>query len=404
MADFTSAASSTSQFPPTVSLLKSSLLSATRTSSSPPSSYFDWLNSAVSYYLPYSVASPKGSNEVYWFVLPLILSAVAGGRPIHAKNDDGRVMAKEEILLMVKDCISKLKRDGDTEDGYKYHLSFKVYSPDLPAQFGRRYLRCFDDSIPSSLIFALKACLQKYFLHHNYSTGWSDSPSTQYFSYLFPISSLTSTLQSTILGTFLSQTLSLSSLTRPDLATCTHIELWSHLRPPLSSHQFHFDTAHEGARGIHNPLCSSVTYLTDSGGPTIVTSQKITSKRPEKSAYVSKPKTGRTVIFDGQTFHGVIPGNEVVGDDRITLMCAFWPEASISAKSEEFTANMPFNTQNDPFGFTDSYACEIDEKNDAKEVEPLYCDELWCDSKPDMGKESCSRLRRIMDLEEVFII
>ena len=78
--------------------------------------------------------------------------------------------------------------------------------------------------------------------------------------------------------------------------------------------------------------------------------------------------------------------------------------ASMSAKSEEFTANMPFNTQNDPFGFTDSYACEIDEKNDAKEVEPQYCDELWCDSKPDMGKESCSRLRRIMDLEEVFII
>lgn len=78
-------------------------------------------------------------------------------------------------------------------------------------------------------------------------------------------------------------------------------------------------------------------------------------------------------------------------------MCAFWEDADFTTE-EGLSANMRFR---DHFNFTKEHQ---EGKSEEVEVEPMYCDELWKDATDGLGKESVDKLRRVMDLEDIFII
>lgn len=57
---------------------------------------------------------------------------------------------------------------------------------------------------------------------------------------------------------------------------------------------------------------SVVVYVTgDVGGPTLVTTQRLTSKRLADRGWIVHPRVNRVCMFDGGVLHGVIPGRGV---------------------------------------------------------------------------------------------
>ena len=55
-----------------------------------------------------------------------------------------------------------------------------------------------------------------------------------------------------------------------------------------------------------------VVYVTgDVGGPTLVTTQRLTSKRLADRGWIVHPRVNRVCMFDGGVLHGVIPGRGV---------------------------------------------------------------------------------------------
>jgi len=132
----------------------------------------------------------------------------------------------------------------------------------------------------------------------------------------------------------------------PQIAQAPFVELWAHNRPHASGHQLHFDSDDEGRGGkIRNPVCSTILYLTTddndndsdgdedqpSGGPSLVTNQRLSSDHLATKGWLAHPKSRRLVVFDGSVLHGVIPGKGVnaTGRRRVTLMMAFWKHIQI---------------------------------------------------------------------------
>lgn len=68
-------------------------------------------------------------------------------------------------------------------------------------------------------------------------------------------------------------------------------------------------------RGKNSVSCcffSVVVYVTgDVGGPTLVTTQRLTSKRLADRGWIVHPRVNRVCMFDGGVLHGVIPGRGV---------------------------------------------------------------------------------------------
>lgn len=59
-------------------------------------------------------------------------------------------------------------------------------------------------------------------------------------------------------------------------------------------------------------LSSLVVYVTgDVGGPTLVTTQRLTSKRLADRGWIVHPRENRACMFDGGVLHGVIPGRGI---------------------------------------------------------------------------------------------
>lgn len=57
---------------------------------------------------------------------------------------------------------------------------------------------------------------------------------------------------------------------------------------------------------------SLVVYVTgDVGGPTLVTTQRLTSKRLAEHGWIVHPRENRVCVFDGGVLHGVIPGRGI---------------------------------------------------------------------------------------------
>jgi hypothetical protein len=169
-----------------------------------------------------------------------------------------------------------------------------------------------------------------YWTEHKYRV----EPPSPYFSFVMD---LRSTAPKGFLGRLAHQIRQLPQLQAkfPQLAQTHFVELWAHNRPHASGHQLHFDSDDEGRGGdIRNPVCSTILYLTSddknaTGGPSLVTNQRLSSKHLATKGWLAHPKSRRLVVFDGSVLHGVIPGKGVNSGRRVTLMMAFWKHIQI---------------------------------------------------------------------------
>lgn len=122
-------------------------------------------------------------------------------------------------------------------------------------------------------------------------------------------------------------------------------------------HTFHFDSdegtdyAVENAPLIH-PLLSTVTYLSDLGGPTVV--MNYTMADPEdplkvpSNMWLVMPRAGKHLAFDPRLFHGVLNAlrsqciSSLAGcagssrDSRFVLGMNFWEVRSKESRSEKY--------------------------------------------------------------------
>lgn len=75
-------------------------------------------------------------------------------------------------------------------------------------------------------------------------------------------------------------------------------------------------------------------YLTDTGGPTLITNQKLGGDLADKG-WLVYPSENRLTVFEAEFLHGVIPGSGVtadISDRRITFMVGFWDSITIQEK------------------------------------------------------------------------
>jgi hypothetical protein len=115
-------------------------------------------------------------------------------------------------------------------------------------------------------------------------------------------------------------------------------EWWVQHRPAGGKIQeaglgFHYDKDEflaEKGIGVY-PALSTVTYLSDSGAPTVIlnnlTDMPVGS--PIKEGYVSHPQSGKHIVFDGRFLHGVpaVPSlmrPDFQPSDRLTFLVNIW--------------------------------------------------------------------------------
>lgn len=180
-----------------------------------------------------------------------------------------------------------------------------------------------------------------YWADHNYEI----EPPSPYFSYVLPLWSANHDYG--FLGDLIRQIFELPQLRRkfPKLKNAKYVEMWLHNRPHPSGHQMHFDSDNEGRGGVRNPIISTIIYVTaGSGGPSLVTNQRLGDDRLATHGWLSHPKEKRLVAFDGRVLHGVVPGKGVKEGRRVTMMLAFWKDIKIRQGSEPGAAR-PFPKQ-----------------------------------------------------------
>ena len=114
-------------------------------------------------------------------------------------------------------------------------------------------------------------------------------------------------------------------------------EWWIQTRSGLDPLHFHCDCAEgrkNGEANVH-PLLSTVLYLTDSGGPTLVMDAELSHDADDdpltfvppspQDGVLSYPARGRAIVFDGSLLHGVIEDKaEGSKETRVTLLMNFW--------------------------------------------------------------------------------
>lgn len=125
-------------------------------------------------------------------------------------------------------------------------------------------------------------------------------------------------------------------------------EWWVQIKSPEDgSISFHFDKDEGIAseeRWMKMPYLSSILYVSDVGGPTVVFNQRTDRRGNEKfppvpeEAFLSFPRRNRYVYFRGNLYHGVVGelspqrgaksrgrfSNRNVANERVTLLVNFW--------------------------------------------------------------------------------
>ena len=103
-------------------------------------------------------------------------------------------------------------------------------------------------------------------------------------------------------------------------------EWWIQVKDKKENITFHYDKdeALTSLKDIYiYPLKSTITYLTDVGGPTMIFNDE-----NYNNGYLSFPKENKHVVFDGHLFHGVIgslgTSKPSKGQERITLLINYW--------------------------------------------------------------------------------
>lgn len=105
------------------------------------------------------------------------------------------------------------------------------------------------------------------------------------------------------------------------------IEWWCKNQSAGLGAHFHYDTALADG-GLLRPAYSSVLYLSDEGGPTVVLDQAADGASgcwPEvpQEGHVVMPRVNRWMVFPGELRHGMVPVDEG-RDARYVILFNFW--------------------------------------------------------------------------------
>lgn len=178
-----------------------------------------------------------------------------------------------------------------------------------------------------------------YWTDHDYSV----EPPSPYYSFLIPLSSRRKEAEPEnfgFLGSLIERLRDCLLDWQPLIKTCTHCEMWAHNRPSATGHQMHFDTDNEGicdsdCSAVRHPLVTCILYLTDVGGPSLVTNQRKASRHAADKGWLSHAKVGRMMAMDGRVLHCVVPGKATTDPQRrVTLMLAFWRRIKMRGQDE----------------------------------------------------------------------
>ncbi|CAN0392079.1 unnamed protein product [Ectocarpus sp. 12 AP-2014] len=232
------------------------------------------------------------------------------------------------------------------------------------------FVAAVDGALPPGMLRHLQEAFgsrSRFWSEHGYN---SETGTPGYFSYIHRLGGAPTTSIEEVIN----RVRVLAERSFPEVKEAKFVEWWAHRRPHSSGHQMHFDSDNEGLGGVRNPIVSVVVYVTgDVGGPTLVTTQRLTSKRLADRGWIVHPRVNRVCMFDGGVLHGVIPGRgvpvtetpphptprpeedgqgvgcEVVKEDRagmrVTWMVAFWRDIQArppsSQQSPPLTATTP---------------------------------------------------------------
>ena len=236
----------------------------------------------------------------------------------------------------------------------------------------------FDDLLPASLLTKLSSVFAKESPFWR-ETGYLREGGSGYFSFWSPLSSNGSgddnNLISQTIEQFLLPAVNNHLKRHGDNRKIVGAEWWAHTRqidaPPLSNlgHRLHFDTDEgsldefiddcekmgvspskvkngggvDGFGGVKSPVVSSVFYLDVHeeedmrGGATVIFDQQVESEKMADVCWVSKPRNGGFLIFDGGLLHGVFPcpcprspakgksnAKRIPSKNRLTFMVGFY--------------------------------------------------------------------------------
>lgn len=296
---------------------------------------------------------------------------------IASANEASRRAARHDLCVLL--CQSDHRDDDAIEAlrsmGYRYRLSEEVlrYDLDYGAKVERwskrkreaamaaheKYVRAFDGAMPATALAHLRRTFgaeSGFWSQHGYH-----EPGCGFFSYAHALPPWnaedvgnTHPLRSTM-DAVVRRVWRVACAAFPKAKEATTAEWWAHCRPHGSGHQLHFDSDDEGKGGvIRHPICSAIVFVTGGcGGPTLVTDQTAASRKLAKRGWLVEPNAGRVAVFDGRYLHGVIPGRgpcprlprdhparaggfSPCSSDRdarrITLMVAFWADATFRCK------------------------------------------------------------------------
>ena len=137
----------------------------------------------------------------------------------------------------------------------------------------------------------------------------------------------------------------------PDIHAVTGAEWWLLSVSASKGLPWHFDIDLERARQSKraHPLISSVLYLTEEGGPTVVAEQRSDDHgervpRYPSRCYVFTPKLNRFSAFSGDLWHGVAAAATTNQPTvRRTLLVNWWRDAPArsSRRSKHRACNTP---------------------------------------------------------------
>jgi hypothetical protein len=234
-----------------------------------------------------------------------------------------------------------------------------------------------------------------YWVDHNYQV----EPPSPYFSYIIPLSKASDDFG--FIGHVVLKCLHHLKSKFPHLNKATTVEMWAHNRPHASGHQMHFDSDNEGMGGVRNPVISTILFLTDgTGGPSLVTNQKLAHGQLATMGWLSSSKEKRLVAFDGQVLHGVVPGKGCSGPGRrVTLMFAFWKKIKVR---EGGGAAKAFSNDNAAWAVSLKRDYSVDTEHDETpgptEVEPFEVKPIY----ESLNGEAWSRDMGFPEYDKVF--
>lgn len=196
-----------------------------------------------------------------------------------------------------------------------------------------QFVRAGDNALPAGLLQRVQGLFAPdaaFWSEHGYAVF----PPKPYFSYAHRLDQPAPA--SSVMDVLIDHVRAVAAGWFPDVAAAGVAEWWAHCRPHASGHQLHYDSDDEGRDGLRHPIVSTVVCLSDGGvgGPTLVTTQTLGSRRLASTGWLVHPMRNRLVAFAGDVLHGVMPGRP--GDDdaippgrRITLMIAFWKSIQV---------------------------------------------------------------------------